>query len=134
LGYNTCYRAARIFHGYLLPRQVHQIRYLLGAMVTTKPFHSSYQSNHGLLRCLTFAAILTRRANTQKTLIFCLPTSGFEPTADRPEAKGACVNIAPINPLSHHGSVFWTNIAPIVFHQIFLPQFCHRVHTCFQIT
>jgi hypothetical protein len=35
-----------------------------------------------------------------------LPTSGFEPTADRPEAKDTCVNIAPINPLSHRGSVY----------------------------
>jgi hypothetical protein len=26
-------------------------------------------------------------------------------TAHRPEAKDACVNIAPINPLSHHSSV-----------------------------
>jgi hypothetical protein len=27
---------------------------------------------------------------------------------DQPEAKDACVNIAPINPLSHHGSVLVT--------------------------
>jgi hypothetical protein len=30
---------------------------------------------------------------------------GSNPQRNRPEAKDACVNIALINPLSHHGSV-----------------------------
>jgi hypothetical protein len=36
-------------------------------------------------------------------------TTGFEPTGHRTRAKDACVNIAPINPLSHRGSAFLLN-------------------------
>ncbi len=37
LGYNTSYSVARVFRGYLLPRQVHQILYLLTMWSHTEP-------------------------------------------------------------------------------------------------
>jgi hypothetical protein len=94
---------------------------LLRAMVTAKPFHSTYQSYHGpLSRLTTDMRRSSHRHTTNQRIIEIIrhirhETTGFEPTGHRPETNGACVNIASINPLSHCGSVSLTHIIKLFY-------------------
>jgi hypothetical protein len=78
LGYDTHYRAARIFRGYLLPWQVHQIRYLLTTWSLTKPERGFEPGSAGYkATALLFEPSIVDLVNTY--LLGIVSTTGIGP-------------------------------------------------------
>jgi hypothetical protein len=82
-----------------LPRQIHQIRYLLWA--SPHPYTYIHERTNSFIICMHIDPLRTIQVDDAPPYMLCIIYGGTGTrTAHRPEAKDACVNIAPINPLA----------------------------------